>query len=153
MQSRAGGLRISGKCDRISRIMPGTERIAAMTRIFLPLALIVVMSPALALNMSGFKDAPITRLTGEELRAFRAAVMKALDNAPEGTTVEWKAPKTLFVSKITPVRNFTHGKLKCREATIESDARDRYQRGLYSFCKAASGEWQFKTPGARSKAK
>jgi len=124
-----------------------------MKRIFLPLALIVVMSPAWALNMSGFKDAPITRLTGAELKAFRAAVMKTLDGTPEGMTVEWKAPKTPFVSKITPTRSFTDGKLKCREATIESDARDRYQRGLYSFCKAANGEWQFKTPGARSKAK
>jgi surface antigen len=120
-----------------------------MKRIFLPLALMVVMSPAWAINMSGFKDAPITRLTGEELKAFRAAVMKTLDETPDGVTVEWKAEKTKFTSKITPRKSFTDGKLPCREATIESDARDRYQRGLYSFCKAANGEWQFKTPGAR----
>jgi len=133
--------------------MRGTDRMATMTRMIFPLALIVVMSPAWALNMSGFKDAPITRLTGEELKAFRAAVMKALDEAPEGKTIEWKAPKTTFTSKITPTRSFTDGKLPCREATIESDARDRFQRGLYVFCKAANGEWQFKTPGARPKAK
>ena len=124
-----------------------------MTRIILPLALIIVMSPAWALNMSGFKDAPITRLTGEELKAFRAAVMKVLNETPEGTTVEWKAPKTPFVSKITPKKSFTDGKQQCREATIESDARDRYQRGLYTFCKQANGEWQFKIPGAKSKPK
>lgn len=124
-----------------------------MTRIILPLALIVVVSPALALNMSGFKDAPITRLTGEELKAFRAAVMKTLDETPDGATVEWKAEKTKFTSKITPHKSFTDGKLPCREATIESDARDRFQRGRYVFCKAANGEWQFKTPGARTKAK
>ena len=124
-----------------------------MIRMIAPLALMIVMSPASALNMSGFKDAPITRLTGEELKAFRAALMKTLDETPEGTTVEWKAPKTPFVSKITPTRSFTDGKLPCREATIESDARDRYQRGLYVFCKAANGEWQFKIPGARPKAK
>jgi len=117
------------------------------------LALLAAAGSAWALNMSGFKDAPITRLTGEELKAFRAAVMKALDEAPEGKTIEWKAPKTPFVSKITPTRSFTDGKLPCREATIESDARDRYQRGLYVFCKAANGEWQFKIPGARPKAK
>ena len=124
-----------------------------MTRIILPLALIVVMSPAWALNMSGFKDAPITRLTGEELKAFRAAVMKVLNETPEGTTVEWKAPKTPFVSKITPKKSFTDGKQQCREATIESDARDLLQRGLYTFCKQANGEWQFKIPGARPKTK
>ena len=124
-----------------------------MIRMIFPLALMVVMGPVWALNMSGFKDAPITRLTGEELKAFRAAVMKVLDEAPEGKTIEWKAPTTPFVSKITPTRSFTDGKRPCREATIESDARDRFQRGLYVFCKAANGEWQFKTPGTRSKAK
>jgi surface antigen len=124
-----------------------------MIRIILPLALMVVMSPAWAINMSGFKDAPITRLTGEELKTFRAAVMKALDEAPEGSTVEWKAPKTAFTSKITPMKRFTDGKLQCREATIESDARDRFQRGLYVFCKTANGEWQFKMPAAKRKAK
>ena len=124
-----------------------------MTRIILPLALIVVMSPAWALNMSGFKDAPITRLTGEELKAFRAAVMKVLNETPEGTTVEWKAPKTPFVSKITPKKSFTDGKQQCREATIESDARDLLQRGLYIFCKQPNGEWQFKIPTAKPKAK
>jgi len=124
-----------------------------MIRMISPLALMVVMSPAWALNMSGFKDAPITRLTGEELKAFRAAVMKVLDETPDGTTFEWKAEKTRFVSKITPRRSYMEKQVKCREATIESDAHDRYQRGLYNFCKAANGEWQFKTPGARPKAK
>jgi surface antigen len=116
-----------------------------MTRKLLVLVLLAAVSPAIAINMNGFKDAPITRLTGEELKAFRAAVMKALDEAPEGTTVEWKAPKTPFVSKITPQRRFSDGKQQCREATIESDARDRFQRGLYTFCKQANGDWQFKT--------
>jgi hypothetical protein len=124
-----------------------------MIRIILPLTLIVVMSPAWALNMSGFKDAPITRLSGAELKVFRAFVMKTLDQTPDGTTAEWKAEKTRFVSKVTPRKSFTDGKLPCREATIESDAHDRYQRGLYTLCKGANGEWQFKTPSVTPKEK
>ena len=99
-------------------------------KILLAVALAITMMAAHAVNMSGFKDAPITRLTGEELKAFRAVVMKSLDETPDGVTVEWKAPKTRFASKITPQRSFTDGKLKCRDATVESDAHDRYQRGL-----------------------
>jgi surface antigen len=110
-----------------------------------------MVCPAVALNMSGFKDAPITRLTGEELKAFRAALMKVLDEAPEGSTVEWKAPKTPFVSKITPMRTFADGSRQGREATIESDARDRFQRGVYTFCKQANGEWQFSFPKSKGK--
>jgi len=124
-----------------------------MNKMILPFALMVVMSPALALNMSGFKDAPITRLSSEELKVFRAFVMKTLDQTPDGTTVEWKAEKTKFVSKLTPQKSFTDGKLPCREITIDSDAHDRYQRGLYTMCKAANGDWQFATPGTRQKAK
>ena len=124
-----------------------------MTRAIFFLALVLATCPASALNMSGFKDAPITRLTGEEVKAFRAVVMKTLDEAPDGATVEWKAPKTPFVSKITPQKSFTEGKTACREATIESDAHDRFQRGRYTFCKQPNGEWQFKLPASKPKAK
>jgi surface antigen len=123
-----------------------------MIRIIVLLALVVAMVPAWGLNMSGFRDAPITRLTEEELKAFRAAVMKVLDETPDGKMVEWKAPTTPFTSKITPLKTYTGGKAPCRDATIESDARDRFQRGRYTFCKQSNGEWQFSTPPAKSKA-
>ena len=122
-----------------------------MSRIAVLLALLAAAGSALALNMSGFRDAPITRLTEEELKAFRAFVMKTLDDTPDGTMVEWKAPKTPFVSKITPLKTY-EGKFPCRDVTIESDARDRFQRGRYTFCKARNKEWRFSSrPPAGSK--
>lgn len=122
-----------------------------MNRIlFLALAL---SAPAAAINMNVFKDAPVTRLTGEEVKAFRAAVMKTLDQTPDGGTVEWRAPKTRFVSKITPQRSFSDGKLRCRDTVIESDAHDRFQRGLYTFCKGAKGDWGFKSVGGQTRSK
>jgi surface antigen len=124
-----------------------------MVRTTLGLALVIASCAASAMNMNVFKDAPITRLTADEVKEFRAAVMKTLDATADGTTVEWKAPKTRFVSKITPQKSFEDGKLKCREATIESDAHDRFQRGLYTFCKGAKGDWQFKLPSGKSKTK
>jgi surface antigen len=124
-----------------------------MMRTLFMLTALAVAYPAFALNMAGFKDAPLTRLTGDELKAFRAAVMKALDGTPDGTTVEWKAPKTRFVSRITPGKSFADGKLQCREATVESDARDLFQRGVYTFCKEPNGEWQFRIPAKKPKSK
>jgi surface antigen len=115
------------------------------------LLVLLTAGPAFGLNMSGFRDAPITRLSAEELKAFRAAVMKILDETPDGTMVEWKAPKTPFTSKITPLKTYTGG--NCRDATIESDARDRFQRGRYTFCKQSNGEWQFSSrPAPKEKA-
>ena len=124
-----------------------------MIRILLAATLAIVVFPAWALNMSGFKEAPITRLSADEVKEFRAAVMKALDDGADGATVEWKAPKTKFVSKITPQKSFADGKSKCREATIESDSHDRFQRGLYTFCKGQKGDWQFKFPAGKTQAK
>jgi surface antigen len=122
-----------------------------MIRTLLASTLALALNPAWAVNMNVFKDAPITRLSADEVKEFRAAVMKVLDSGADGATVEWKAPKTKFVSKITPQKSFAEGKSKCREVTIESDSHDRFQRGLYTFCKGRKGEWQFRLPAKAGK--
>ncbi len=122
-----------------------------MTRVLLSLLVLALAAPAHAINMSGFREAPITRLNKEELKAFRAAVMKTLDETPDGMTIEWRAPKTRFVSKITPQKSFADGKRRCRETIVESDAHDRFQRGVYTFCRTEKGEWEFKSRPAPKK--
>jgi surface antigen len=117
-----------------------------MIRLLLALLALALAAPAYSLNMTGLKDAPITRLDKEELQLYRVFIMKALDEAPDGATLEWKAPKTRFDGKITPRKTYEDGKLKCREAVIESDAHDRAARGTYNFCKGAKGDWQFRSP-------
>lgn len=119
----------------------------------IPVAVFAAMlaGPALAMNMNVFKDAPVSRLKGDEVKEFRAFVMKTLDEGTDGTTAEWKAPKTRFTSKVTPVKSFEDGKWKCRDTTIDSDSHDRQMRGTYTFCKSAKGEWQFRSPGGKSK--
>ena len=110
----------------------------------------MVASAAFAINASVFLEAPVTRLSAEELKEFVAFVDKTLDQAPEGVLVEWRAPKTKFVSKLTPGKRTTEGGRECREMTIESESGDRYQRGRYLFCKVASGAWEFRLPKATS---
>lgn len=103
-------------------------------------------APAFAVNINVFKDAPVTRLSGEEVKAFRAFVIQTLDAGQDGVTAEWKAPKTRFTSKVTPVKSFEDGALKCRDTIVDSDSHDRQMRGTYTFCKGAKGDWQFKLP-------
>lgn len=116
---------------------------------YLLLALAGIAMPGWALNMSGFKDAPMTRLSADEVTQFRAVVIKTLESAPDGSTVEWKAPKTPFTSRITPSKSYSENKRKCRETTIESESKDRQERGAYLFCKAAGGEWGFAQPASK----
>jgi surface antigen len=104
-----------------------------------------------AVNMNVMKDAPITRLSSDEVKTFRAFIIKTLDEASDGATMEWAASKTKFNSKVTPQTTFSDGKLKCRQVRIESDAADRHERGEYVLCKVATGDWRFKTAGDKSK--
>lgn len=116
---------------------------------FFLIVLAALATPAFALNMNVFKDAPLTRLTAEEVTTFSNVIINTLDKGAEGTTFEWKAPKTPFTSKITPGKSSTDGKRQCREVVIESEAKDRFQRGTYSFCKTAGGKWQFAVPDSK----
>jgi surface antigen len=109
------------------------------------IAAIVFVAPAWALNESFLKDAPVSRLNEDEIKVFWAFTMKTLNTVPDGQTVEWKAAKTTFTSKLTPQRTFTEGGLKCREMIIDSDSGDRQARGRYGLCKKGK-DWEFKTP-------
>jgi len=113
-------------------------------------AAILFSAPAWALNDSFLKDAPVSRLSEDEFKAFWAFAMNTLDTTPDGKTVEWKATKARFTSKITPQKSFTEGGLKCREVTIDSDSGDRQMRGLYGLCKKGK-DWEFKTPPPRAR--
>jgi surface antigen len=120
-----------------------------MSRVLVGLVALAAAATALAINTSVFHDAPATRLSEAELAEFKAFVEKTLDEAPNGRTVEWKAPKTRFVSKITPLNTFTEAGRRCRETTIESDSHDRFLRGRYLFCKVGTGAWEFSLPKER----
>jgi surface antigen len=128
--------------ETISRDIQGE----AMTRnnFAAALAAIFFAAPAWAINDSFLKDAPISRLSKDELDVFWAFTMKTLDTAPDGKTMVWKAPKTTFTSRITLKRSFDDGGLKCREVTIASESGDRKMSGVYQLCKTGKG-WEFRS--------
>ena len=101
--------------------------------------------PAHGSNVDFLKYAPISRLSAAELNEFKAAIDKALDQSPDGQKMEWKAPKADFHSTVTPMKRMTEDKRECRDARIESEARELKASGVYSFCKTAKG-WQFASP-------
>ena len=114
----------------------------------IPVALLTfaLCAPAWAVNTSFLKEAPITRLKADELKAFRAFIDKTLNDGSDGVAAEWSAPKTTFKSTVTPAARFKDGALECREAVIDSAASDRQAKGTYTFCRKPKGEWGFKSP-------
>jgi hypothetical protein len=110
------------------------------------IALAAFTTAASAIDMNFLKHAPISRLSADELKQFRAFIAKTLDESADGSTADWRAPKTSFSSKVTPQKNAVDGRFKCREARIESESRDLQQSGNYWFCKSDKGGWQLRTP-------
>lgn len=113
------------------------------------LASLFATPPVWAVNVNVFKDAPMTRLSKDEVPEYSKAIVKVLESTPDGVTVEWKAPKTPFTSKITPKDTTGSGDARCRSVTIEAEAVDRFQRGTYNLCKGKQGQWQFRNAGAK----
>jgi hypothetical protein len=126
------------------------DRAMAGIRMAAALAAMLLTAPTWAQYDSFLKDAPVSRLNKEEAGAFWAFIMTTLDTTPDGKTVEWKATKATFTSKITPERSFSDGALKCREVTIDSDSGDRQMRGRYELCKKGK-DWEFRSPPRRTK--
>jgi surface antigen len=116
-------------------------------------AAIAMAGTASAQNINAFRDVPISRLSAPELKEYLAFLNKTLESTPEGTTAEWKAPKTPFTGKVTPLKSYTEAGLHCREATIDSEAHDLHQRGRYTLCKNPKGVWQFKSPAPAAQGK
>lgn len=101
--------------------------------------------PAAASNWSVFGDTPMTRMSKEDLAAYKKAVIDAAAKGTNGETVAWTGKEPNVSSKITPLRDFTDKGLRCRELRIETEAKELYARGNYTLCKN-KGEWGFKSP-------
>ena len=125
----------------------------ALLKVAAGVSILILSASALAMNLSFLRDAPITRLNEAELKSFRAFVLKTLDESQDGATAEWTAPKTAFTSKVTPAARSRDGGKECREARVESAARELQSSGVYTFCRDAKGEWTIKSPAKAKAAK
>jgi len=120
-----------------------------MIRFLIGLVVAVTACTAFAANLAFLRDAPITRLSQDELATFKAFVMKTLDEDPDGKTVVWKAPKTRFTSKITLDKSFEDSGRRCRTVKVASDSHDLQMSGTYMLCKVSNGDWEFRLRGGR----
>jgi hypothetical protein len=113
---------------------------------------LTLVQPALAANMNFMKDAPVTTLTKDELTAFSAFVDKTLSEGAEGSTVEWKAPKTPFTSKLTPAKTYKADTLECGTCELSQRVGTAPSAALIRFCKKGD-RWGFKSPSKKQAAK
>ena len=105
------------------------------------------LGAAQAANVNFLGEAPIAYMNDEDLRLFREAVGKALDDTADGQTVSWSNPKTSAGGEIKLIRtDDMHAEL-CRIAQVQNQAGGRENRGVYRACKDAKGDWRLVAQG------
>lgn len=97
----------------------------------------------LAQNTNFLNRGPIAHMDETDKAILREAVADALNNHPDGATVEWKNPGTDHGGSITLVDTHEDYGTTCRSVRTRSQAAGRSGGGNYRLCKAADDTWQF----------
>jgi surface antigen len=93
-------------------------------------------------NLRFLKDAPIEKMTREDLAILLKASNDTLSRNADGETSGWTNPKTGASGTVTPLRTFTRQGMKCREARYTNHAGGFNGDGTYTLCRVASGDWK-----------
>jgi surface antigen len=111
----------------------------------LALAAALAASCALAQAQSNFaflQDAPIQKMTKEDLALLMKNSNEALSRNADGETSGWTNPKSGASGTATPLRSFTRQGMKCREAEYTNHAGGFNGAGRYTLCRVPNGEWK-----------
>ena len=93
-------------------------------------------------NMRFLKDAPIEKMTQEDLALLLKNSNEALTRNADGETSGWANAKTGASGTVTPLRSFTQKGMKCREAEYTNHAAGLNGGGRYTLCRVADGSWK-----------
>lgn len=108
------------------------------------ISLLVLTVPFVsAQNINFLHRGPIAQMDDADKAILREAVADALNNQPDGATVEWKNPGTDSGGTITLVDTHEDYGTTCRSIRTRSRAAGRSGGGNYRLCRAEDDTWQF----------
>jgi surface antigen len=93
-------------------------------------------------NMAFLKDAPIQKMTQEDIALMLKNSNEALSKNANGETSGWANAKTGASGTATPLRSFTQKGMKCREAEYTNHAGGFNGGGKFVLCRVADGSWK-----------
>ena len=99
------------------------------------------LSPAHSFNTKFLDDAPISRFDKKDIEIMLNTVTDALENAENGTGVEWENAKTGNHGIVTPLNRKTRDGMDCRELEIRNFAGSFTGRAIHLMCKIGD-EWK-----------
>jgi surface antigen len=98
---------------------------------------------ALAANTTFLGDAPISRMTAEDVDILYDSAMRALDESPDGVARRWENPATGAGGVLTPLNTYARGANRCRDLHVKNHAREIQGQGtVVTLCRTADGQWK-----------
>ena len=122
------------------------EQVTRLTPIFLGLILGLILglflaSPVHPFNTQFLDDAPISRFNSKDIDIMLNTITDALENAEDGTEVEWENSKTGNHGTVTPLSRKNRDGMDCRELEIHNFAGSFTGRARHLMCKIGD-EWK-----------
>jgi surface antigen len=109
-------------------------------------ALAVASASVFASNVQFMRDAPIAKMTKEDLALFQTNMREALEQDADGTTRRWKNPDSGASGTLTPVSTFEQNGVKCRRLEIVNTVQGLTARSTFNMCRQADGTWVSSAP-------
>lgn len=114
----------------------------ALPRLVVTLAMLCA-GAALAANTTFLGDAPISRMTAEDVDILYAAAIRVLDSGADGVAQTWENRATGAGGVLTPLNSYTRGATPCRDLHVRNHAREIQGQGtVLTMCRTADGEWK-----------
>ena len=115
-----------------------------MKLIHLTLAIAVLFPfvDAPAAPMGYLKDSPVGKFNDEDMSLFQGASKKALNEAADGETIEWKNATTGSSGSISPLKSFDQGGFKCRNVRVKNQHKSLRGSQTLKMCQQSDGEWK-----------
>jgi surface antigen len=101
--------------------------------------------PAFAANTLFLGNAPLARMTAEDVDIFHKAAVATLETGEDGKPAKWRNPQTKAWGRLTPLNRYDGPEGPCRDLQIQNWAGGIAGSAKLSMCRTASGDWKVKT--------
>jgi surface antigen len=108
--------------------------------------LMLACGTAHAANLGFLGNAPISRMTAEDVDLLYAAAVDALEHSANGVRTGWENPSTSAAGTFMPTQNFSGPAGEhCRQLQVTSRAGGLRNQLSLPLCKQPDGTWKIKT--------
>lgn len=106
------------------------------------LATLLIANSVNAVGQHWLDGAPVQFFNDEDWELLRTSMSHTLDNAPDGTTAEWKNPETGHAGSITVIDTNEVNGNQCRKTKFFNSAGGVTGSNVYRLCKVEDGTWK-----------